>query len=153
MACVSLKTSRVPKKSVGFLSEMDLFWNPDTHPNAWNHHRSDEVLCQWVKQNKIGPCLPHWKSLLKCGCFPRKLDQVQVVHCSVIQYIRLLSHWPAFSLSSYVKDCCAKFFLNEPTGRIHSACSTRGPTGLKVLLMEEILHHLGCIKPYEYWDI
>ena len=22
-----------------------------------------------------------------------------------------------------------------------------------VLLMQEILHHLGCIKPYEYWDI
>ena len=22
-----------------------------------------------------------------------------------------------------------------------------------MLLMEDILHHLGCIKPYEYWDI
>ena len=22
-----------------------------------------------------------------------------------------------------------------------------------ILLMEEILHHLGCIKPYGYWDI
>jgi len=22
-----------------------------------------------------------------------------------------------------------------------------------ILLMEEFLHHLGCIKPYEYWDI
>ena len=24
---------------------------------------------------------------------------------------------------------------------------------MEILLMEEILHHLGCIKPYEYWDI
>ena len=31
---------------------------------------------------------------------------------------------------------------------------TVGKNGISsILLMEEILHHLGCIKPYEYWDI
>ena len=89
--------------------------------------------------------IPHfdYSNMFQMGWRNHQPENPLTLHCAIGQAAGQMAYMAVWHLVANLGDKCV----------LSSVFSAWGCNDQLILFMEEILHHLGCIKLYRWWDI
>ena len=114
---------------------------------------SNQYLRQWQytpwKVTGLGKCTSGFRYGVLVGVLNVEFLGVQKLGCSSHMFVYCCLCYEAFKSASKNLPWCAGFYLK---GSVYQTCTYTTklrpkPKSIRLLLMEEILQHQGCIKP------